>query len=42
MLANKRRASVIGRTMMVEKNSSGTIRMRIGPLMPAGTVTCFR
>ena len=42
MLANRRRASVTGRTMMLEKNSSGISSGRIGPLMPAGHVCSLR
>ena len=42
MLANRRRASVTGRTMMFDMNSSGTISSRIGPVTPAGTHCSLR
>ena len=42
MLPNRRSVSVTGRTRMLEKNSSGTSRSRIGPETPEGIVACLR
>ena len=42
MLANRRRASVTGRTRMLEKNSSGTSSGYIAGLTPDGTLCSLR
>ena len=42
MFAKSRRASVTGRTRMLDKNSSGTSSISIGPVMPAGTHWCLK
>ena len=42
MFAKSRRASVTGRTIRFDMNSSGTSRARIGPVMPPGTHCSLR
>ena len=42
MLAKSRRESVIGRTMMLEKNSSGMMIGHMNHGTPDGNVACFR